>query len=290
MGWPALTAVSLQHLMLVRLFRTYLFPYRRLLAAVLALQFIQTMAMLALPTLNADIIDKGVITGDTDYIYRIGGVMLAVSLVQVVFAIWAMYYGARSAMSFGRDLRNSIFHRVTAYSAQEVARFGAPSLINRITNDVQQVQMLVVMMCTLFVAAPIMCVGGIILAIHEDGPLSLILLVSIPALVLAVGLVVVRMVPQFELMQERIDRVNQVLREQITGMRVIRAFVREPDESARFEVANDALTLTSLRAGRLMAFMFPTVMLVLNASSAMTVWFGANRIGSGDMQIGSLIA
>jgi ATP-binding cassette subfamily B protein len=275
---------------LVSLFRRYLFPYRKLLYAVLALQFIQVMCTLLLPTLNADIIDKGVVTGNTGYIWRLGFIMLGVTLVQVVFAVWATWYGAKAAMAFGRDVRGGLFHRVTSYSAREVGHFGAPSLINRITNDVQQVQILVVMMCTLFVAAPITIIGGTILAIHEDGPLTLILLVAIPVLVLAVGSVIVRMVPQFTLMQERIDRVNQVLREQITGIRVVRAFVREPEEVDRFDQANVDLTETSLRAGRLMAFMFPTVLLVLNCSSVAAVWIGGYRIGAGHMQVGSLVA
>jgi ATP-binding cassette, subfamily B, multidrug efflux pump len=276
--------------MLVRLLRTYLFRYRKLLFAVLALQFVQTMATLALPTLNADIIDKGIITGDTGYIVRMGVIMLGITLVQVVFAIGATYFGSRAAMGFGRDVRGGLFHTVTGFSAQEVNHFGAPSLITRITNDVQQIQMLVVMGCTLFVAAPIMIVGGLVMAIHEDGPLSLILVVAIPVLAISVGLVISRLVPQFQAMQIRIDRVNQVLREQITGMRVVRAFVREPEEGRRFGVANDDLTATSLRAGRLMAFMFPTVLLVLNLSSVAALWFGAIRIGDGEMQVGALVA
>ncbi len=276
--------------MLVRLLRTYLFRYRKLLFAVLALQFVQTMATLALPTLNADIIDKGIITGDTGYIVRMGMIMLGITLIQVVFAIGATYFGSRAAMGFGRDVRGGLFHTVTGFSAQEVNHFGAPSLITRITNDVQQIQMLVVMGCTLFVAAPIMIVGGLIMAIHEDGPLSLILVVAIPVLAISVGLVISRLVPQFQAMQIRIDRVNSVLREQITGMRVVRAFVREPEEGRRFGVANDDLTATSLRAGRLMAFMFPTVLLVLNLSSVAALWFGAIRIGDGEMQVGALVA
>jgi ATP-binding cassette subfamily B multidrug efflux pump len=248
------------------------------------------MATLLLPTLNADVVDKGILTGDTGYIWRIGAIMVVITFVQVVFAIAATYFGARAAMGFGRDVRSALFHRVTDFSAQEVGHFGAPSLITRITNDVQQVQILVVMVCTLFVAAPITLVGGVILAVREDGPLSLVLVVSIPALVIGVGQVIIRMVPQFQDMQVRLDRVNQVLREQITGIRVVRAFVREPEEGERFGAANDDLTLTSLRAGRLMAFMFPTVMLVLNGSSAAVLWVGGNRIGHGHMQIGALIA
>ncbi|MEP6624592.1 MAG: ABC transporter ATP-binding protein, partial [Acidimicrobiia bacterium] len=276
--------------MLIRLMRTYLRRYRGLLLAVLVLTFVQTMGTLFLPSLNADIIDKGIATGDTNYIWRTGGLMLAVTMVQVVFAIAAVFYGARVAMAFGRDVRSALFHRVTDFSAQDVASFGAPSLITRITNDVTQVQVLVLMSCTLLVAAPITVVGGVIMAVREDGPLSLLLLVSVPVLVIAVGLVIMRMVPQFQVMQLRIDRINEVLREQITGMRVVRAFVREPHESGRFGSANDDLTLTSLRAGRLMAFMFPTVVFVLNASSVAAIWIGGDRIGNGQMQIGALIA
>jgi ATP-binding cassette subfamily B protein len=276
--------------MLIRLFRRYLFPYRRLLTAVLVLQFVQVMCTLLLPTINSDIIDKGILTKNTEYIVQMGAVMLGITLVQVVFAVWATYYGSKAAMAFGRDVRGGLFHRVTSYSAEEVGHFGAPSLITRITNDVQQVQILVVMLCTLFIAAPITIAGGTIMAVREDGPLSLLLVVSIPVLILAVGSVIIRMVPQFERMQERIDRVNQVLREQITGLRVVRAFVREPEETERFGVANDDLTLTSLRAGRLMAFMFPSVLLVLNLSSVAAVWFGGHRIANGQMQVGALIA
>jgi ATP-binding cassette subfamily B multidrug efflux pump len=275
---------------LTRLIRKYLGQYRKLLLVLLVLQFVQAMGTLFLPALNAEIINKGVLTGDTDYIWRLGGVMLVVTLVQVAFAIAATYCGARAAMSFGRDVRRDLFHNVTSFSAREVGELGAPSLITRITNDVTQVQMLVLMACTLLIAAPITIVGGTILALNEDGPLSLILVVAIPILLLSVGIVAFRMHPVFTLMQTRIDRVNQILREQITGIRVVRAFVREPDESARFEGANDELTHTALRTGRMMAFMFPTVMLTVNLSSAAAVWFGADRIASGDMQVGSLIA
>ena len=224
--------------------------------------------------------------GDTAYIWSVGGLMLVITLVQVCFSISAMFCGAKAAMAFGRDLRRDLFHKVTGFSAREVGEFGAPSLITRITNDVQQVQMLVLMACTLLIVAPITIVGGTILAIREDGPLSLILIVAIPALILSIGTVFFKMHPQFTLMQMRIDRVNQILREQISGMRVVRAFVREQAETDRFETANEALTDTALRTGRLMAFMFPTVMLAVNLSSAAAVWFGGNRIGSGEMQVG----
>ncbi|MGZ6997387.1 MAG: ABC transporter ATP-binding protein [Acidimicrobiia bacterium] len=276
--------------MLLRLLRAYLFKYRKLLTIVVGLTFVQVMGTLYLPSLNADIIDKGVIRGDTDYIWRTGGVMLGVTFVQAIFAIAAVYFGARAAMAFGRDVRTALFHRVTDFSAQDVATFGAASLITRITNDVTQVQTLVVMCCTLLVAAPITIVGGSIMAVREDGPLSLLLLVSVPALIVSVGLVIIRMLPQFQMMQERIDRINEILREQITGLRVVRAFVSEPDETERFAEGNDALTMTSLRAGRLMAFMFPTVMLILNCSSVAAIWIGGDRIGARHMQVGALIA
>ncbi|HWJ63481.1 MAG TPA: ABC transporter ATP-binding protein [Acidimicrobiales bacterium] len=277
-------------MLLIRLLLSYLERYRKILWAVVGLQVVATAAALTLPTLNADIIDKGVLEGDTDYIWKIGGLMLLVTLVQVVFNIGAVFYGSKAAMGFGRDVRGDLFHKVTGFSTQEVAALGAPSLITRITNDVTQVQMLVLMSCTLLVTAPITIVGGVIMAVREDGPLSLLLLVSVPALIISVGSVIWRLVPTFGVMQVRIDRVNQVLREQITGMRVVRAFVREPHEKARFGAANDDLTETSLRAGRLMAFMFPTVMFILNASSVAAIWFGADRIESGSMKIGALIA
>jgi ATP-binding cassette subfamily B protein len=276
--------------MLWRLLRTHLRPYRRELALVLVFQFLQTAATLFLPSLNADIIDKGVVTGDTGYIWSRGSVMLVVAFVQVLFAITAVYFGSRAAMGFGRDVRASLFHTVTDYSAREVAHFGAPSLITRITNDVQQVQMLVQMTCTLLIAAPMMIVGGVIMALREDVGLSMLLLVSVPAMVLAMATLIWRMVPQFQAMQDRIDSVNGVLREQLTGIRVVRAFVREPDEAARFEGANENLTDTSLRVGHLMAFMFPTVLLVLNLSSVGAIWIGGDRIAAGEMQVGALIA
>jgi ATP-binding cassette subfamily B protein len=276
--------------MLVRLLRDHLRPYRRWLAAIVALQLVGTMAALYLPSLNADIIDSGVSTGDTGYILRTGGWMLSVSLVQIVCSVIAVYFGARTAMSFGRDVRAALFARVGSFSAREVAQFGAPSLITRTTNDVQQVQMLVVMTSTMMVAAPIMATGGVIMALREDLGLSWLVGVSMPLLAVLIALIVRRMVPQFRLMQDRVDLVNRVLREQITGVRVVRAFVREPVEKERFGEANDALTGTALRAGRLMALIFPTVMLVLNVSSVAVLWFGAARVDSGQMQVGSLTA
>ena len=276
--------------MLIRLLRTYLRPYTWPLLAVVALQLVSTMANLYLPSLNADIIDKGVAKGDTAYILSTGGWMLMVTLAQIACSVAAVYFGARAAMSFGRDMRSAIFHKVGSFSAREVMQFGAPSLITRNTNDVQQVQMLVLMTCTMMIAAPIMCVGGIIMALRQDVGLSWLMVVCIPVLVVSIALIVVRMVPQFRAMQTRIDLVNRVLREQLSGIRVVRAFVREHDEAERFGEANAALTQTALRAGRLMVLIFPTVMLVLNASSIAVLWFGAGRVDSGQMQIGALTA
>jgi ATP-binding cassette subfamily B protein len=275
---------------LIRLLNTYLRPYKRPLAAVVVLQLIGTMASLYLPSLNGDIIDQGIARGDTGYIMRTGGWMLMVTALQIACSIVAVYFGARTAMSFGRDVRATIFQRVGAFSGREVAQFGAPSLITRNTNDVQQVQMLVVLTCTMMVAAPIMCVGGVIMALREDIGLSWLMVVSVPGLALAIGLIVWRMIPQFRLMQTRIDVVNRVLREQIAGIRVVRAFVREPHEVDRFGAANDDLTVTALRAGRLMALIFPVVMLVLNASSVAVLWFGAARADAGQIEIGALTA
>jgi len=276
--------------LLLRLLRARLQPYRQWLGAVVVLQLIGTIASLYLPSLNADIIDNGVSHGDTGYIVRTGAWMLLVSLVQISCSVVAVYFGARTAMSFGRDVRAALFHRVGRFSSREVAHFGAPSLITRTTNDVQQVQMLVVMSATMMVAAPIMAVGGVIMALREDLGLSWLLGVSVPLLAVLIAVIVTRMVPQFRLMQERVDGVNRVLREQITGVRVVRAFVREPVEEQRFAEANEALTRTATRAGRLMALIFPTVMLVLNLSSVAVLWFGASRIDNGSMQVGSLTA
>ncbi|MGH3762151.1 ABC transporter ATP-binding protein [Actinophytocola sp.] len=276
--------------MLTRLLRTYLRAYRGELTAVVVLQLIGTIATLYLPSLNADIIDFGIARGDTDYIVSTGGWMLTVTMLQIVCSVGAVYFGARTAMAFGRDVRSAIFHRVGGFSAREVAGFGPPSLITRTTNDVQQVQLLVAMICTMFITAPIMCVAGVIMALREDVGLSWLLLVCVPVLVICIGLIVVRMVPQFRLMQDRIDQVNRVLREQLTGIRVVRAFVREPAEARRFADANTALTDTALRVGRLQALIFPTVMLILNASSVAVLWFGAHRVDAGEMQIGALTA
>ncbi|HEY2063161.1 ABC transporter ATP-binding protein [Amycolatopsis sp. NBC_01480] len=276
--------------MLIRLLRTHLRPYQATLWLIVLLQLVQTIAALYLPTLNADIVDNGLIKGDTGYIMRIGGVMLLITLVQIAGSVGAVYFGARTAMALGRDVRASVFHRVQDFSAREVGHFGTPSLITRTTNDVQQVQMLVLMTLTLMVSAPIMCVGGIVLALNQDVPLSSLLLVAVPVLAIAVSVIIARMRPAFRLMQVRIDKINQVMREQIMGIRVIRAFVRDQHERERFGRANDELLTVSLRVGRLMALMFPTVMLVVNVSSVAVLWFGGHRIESGEMQIGALTA
>jgi ATP-binding cassette subfamily B multidrug efflux pump len=276
--------------MLLRLLRTQLAPYRAWLGVVVLFQFLGVLAMLYLPTLNADIIDEGVTKGDTHYILNTGAVMLAVAFGQIVCSVIAVRFGSRTAMSFGRDVRAALFHRVGTFSTREVQHFGAPSLITRTTNDVQQVQMLVLMTCTIAVSAPIMMVGGVIMALREDMGLGWILAVVVPALFLCVGFVVSRMVPNFRLMQGRIDEVNRVLREQITGIRVVRAFVREPYEKQRFGKANDDLTDVAIAAGRWMATMFPLVILVVNVSSVAVIWFGGHRIDSGEMQVGALTA
>ncbi|KAK1181021.1 ABC transporter ATP-binding protein [Streptomyces sp. NBS 14/10] len=276
--------------MLVRLIRAYLRPYTQSIALIVVLQLVQTLATLYLPTLNADIIDHGVIKGDTGYILQVGGLMIAITLAQIVCSVGAVYYGARTASALGRDVRAAVFDRVQSFSAREVGHFGAPSLITRTTNDVQQVQMLALMSFTLMVSAPIMCVGGIIMALNQDVPLSGLLLLIVPTLGIIVSLIVRQMRPLFRGVQERIDTVNRVLREQITGIRVIRAFVRDQHERDRFTGANTELLDVSMKAGRLMSLMFPAVMMVVNLSSVAVVWFGGHRIDSGDMQIGALTA
>ncbi|HEY8700225.1 MAG TPA: ABC transporter ATP-binding protein [Arthrobacter sp.] len=276
--------------MLWKLLVEYLRPHQRLLIAVVVFQLAQSIASLYLPTLNADIIDEGVAKGDTGYILSTGSLMLLITLAQIACAVIAVYFGAKAAMGLGRDLRGAIFARVGEFSEQEVTRFGAPSLITRSTNDVQQVQQLVLMSATLMVAAPMLSIGGVIMAIRQDAQLSWLIAVCVPVLLAAVGLIVTRMVPLFRKMQARIDTVNRVLREQLTGIRVVRAFVREDMETARFAQANTDVTDVALRAGRLMALMFPVVMLVLNVSSVAVIWFGSFRIEDGSMHVGTLIA
>ena len=276
--------------MLIRLLRTFLRQYRKPLALLLVLQLAQTIATLYLPTLNADIIDNGVIFHNTHYIVMTGGVMLAITLAQILCAIGAVYFGARVAMALGRDVRHGIFSQVLKFSDREVNHVGTASLITRTTNDVQQVQMLAIMTFTLLLSAPIMCVGGIILALKQNVPLSSLLLVAVPVLGVVLTLVISRMRPLFRQMQERLDTINRVLREQITGVRVVRAFVRDSRERERFGTASTQLFDVSLGAGKLMALMFPSVMLVLNLSTTAVVWFGGHLVADGSMQVGSLTA
>ena len=286
--------------MLKQLLSESLGKYKKWLLIVVVFQALQAIAGLYLPTLNSDIINNGVIgtidpvtrvaTSNVPYIWRMGGVMLLVTLAQVTLSVSAVYFGSKVAMGFGRDTRQRLFHQVNNFSSREVAQFGAPSLITRITNDVQQVQMLVLMTCTLILSAPFTAIGGIAMAMHQDLGLSRILMVSIPILAVVLSIVISSMVPTFRRMQERIDRINEILREQLTGIRVVRAFVREPEESERFAEANDAITQTALKGGRLQALMFPTATLIINFSSTAVVWFGANRISDGLMKPGALIA
>ncbi|WP_430868582.1 ABC transporter ATP-binding protein [Demequina aurantiaca] len=276
--------------MLWKLLVTSVRPYWPLLAGVVFFQLAQSIANLFLPALNADIIDNGVAVGNIDYIWQVGGIMLGLSFVQVICAIVAVFFGAKLAMRVGRDLRGQIFGRVGSFSENEVQHFGAPSLITRSTNDVQQVQMLVLMSSTLLVTAPFMAIGGVIMAMQQNVTLSWIFVIAIPVLLIAVSLIIVRMVPHFRRMQKRIDAINRIMREQLTGMRVIRAFVREPQEKARFGAANAEVTDSALRAGRLMAAMFPIVTVVLNLSSVAVLWFGANLVDRGQMQVGALTA
>ena len=275
---------------LLRLVRDFLRPYRALILGLVLLQLIGTMASLYLPSLNGQIIDEGVAKGDTGYILRAGGAMLAVSLVQIAATICATYLAARAAAGLGRDLRGAVFSRVGEFSAQEVSRFGAPTLISRNTNDATQVQQVVFMAAAVMVSAPIMMVGGVIMALREDVGLSWLVAVAVPLLALCVGLVIRRMVPQFRLMQESVDWVNRVLREQITGIRVVRAFVREDYERERFAEANTQYTGTALAVGRLMSLAFPLVMFVFNTSTVAVLWFGSHRVEAGQMQIGELTA
>jgi ATP-binding cassette subfamily B multidrug efflux pump len=276
--------------MLVRILLRFLAPYKREIGIVIALQLIGTIAALTLPSLNADIIDNGVIRGDTGYILRLGAWMLAVSLVQVVATIIAVFFGARAAMAFGRDVRSAIFRKVISFSSREMARFGAPTLLTRNTNDVQQVQMLVLTTFTMLITAPIMMVGGVFMALREDVGLSWLIVALVPVLAAIIWYILSHMVPGFRVMQKRLDSVNQVLREQITGIRVVRAFVREPFETDRFGEANSDLTNVSIGVGRWMAAIFPAVMMIMNVSSVAVLWFGSSRVDTGAMQIGSLTA
>jgi ATP-binding cassette subfamily B multidrug efflux pump len=275
---------------LISLLRSHLGPYRQPIILVVLFQLVSTIASLYLPGLNADIIDRGVVVGDTAFIVRTGAVMLAVTVVQILCSVAAVYFGARTAMALGRDLRESVFVTVESFAAQEVGRFGAPSLITRSTNDIQQVQMMVLLTFTMMITAPIMCFGGIVMALRQDVALSSLLLIIVPVLLACVGAVISQMRPLFRSMQKKLDLINRILREQIGGVRVIRAFVKDTHERQRFDGASTDLMDVSIRVGRLMALMFPTVMLVMNVSSVAVMWFGGHRIASGQMQIGTLTA
>ena len=276
--------------MLLRLVRQNLAPYKGAVAAVVVLQFLQTAATLFLPTLNAGIIDRGVVPANTSVILDLGGWMLVITAGQVVCAVAATYFASRVAMSVGRNIRDELFTTVESFSSREMGVFGAPSLITRTTNDVQQVQMALLMTFTVMVSAPIMGIGGVLLALNQDVALSGILLLILPVLFAVIGLVLRRLIPLFRRAQKQIDRVNSVLREQIMGVAVIRAFVRERTEEARFDAANRDLTGTQLRTAQYMALLFPAAMLVANLASVAVVWFGAYRIDAGQMQIGALTA
>jgi ATP-binding cassette subfamily B multidrug efflux pump len=276
--------------MLLALLRQFVRPYRWLVAAVMTLQLISTLASLYLPTVNATIIDDGIAKGDTATIVRLGVLMFAVTGLQVLCSVGAVYFGSRTGMGFGRDLRSAVFHQVSTFSEHETARFGAPSLLTRTTNDVRQIQFLVQMACTVLVAAPIMCVGGIFMAIHQDAGLSWLLLVSVPVLVAANYWIISNTLPIFRSMQRLIDNINRVMREQLSGVRVVRAFAREPFERQRFAEANLALSNTAQSAGNWQALMLPVTTLTINCSSVALIWFGGLRIDSGRMQVGSLIA
>jgi ATP-binding cassette, subfamily B, multidrug efflux pump len=276
--------------MLLALLRQYVQPYRWLVAAVMTLQLVSTMASLYLPTVNAAIIDDGVAKGDTATIVELGTVMLAMTGLQVMCSVGAVYFGSRTGMGFSRDLRAAMFHHVITFSEHETARFGAPSLLTRTTNDVRQIQFLVQVACTVLVTAPIMSVGGIFMAIHQDAGLSWLLLVSVPVLAVTNYWIVSRMLPIFRSMQKLIDNIHRVMREQLSGVRVVRAFAREPFERQRFTEANLAVSNTALRAGKWQVLMLPVTTLTVNCSSVALIWFGGLRIDNGQMQVGTLIA
>lgn len=276
--------------MLLNLLRTHLRPYRFLLAGVLLFEFMQVMASLYLPNLNADIIDTGVAQGDTGYIWRTGGLMLAVSVLQGSCSVTATWLAARASLGMGRDLRGLLFRRVGDFSEREVSTFGAGSLITRTTNDVQQVQMLVMMSCTMLVTAPLLAIGGVVMAVSHAPSLSWLIAVAVPVLLLVVGLTVRRMVPLFRSYQERIDGINRVMREQLTGIRVVRAFVREQVETDRFDVANVDISRVGERIGQLFIFLFPATMLVLDVTMVGVIWFGGHQVGQGHVEVGTLVA
>jgi len=274
----------------IRLLRSGLRPYRLQIVIVLVLVLVQVIANLVLPTLNADIINNGVVTGDTAYILKVGGLMLGVTLIYALASIAAVYFGSTTSMALGRDTRGSLFRRVQSFSQAEVNKFGPPSLITRTTNDVQQVQMVVLMMLNVVLAAPMTAIGGIIMALRLNVPLSAVILVAIPIMGVFIGLVMIRAIPLFMSMQKKIDRITQVTREFLSGVRVIRAFDRTVYEEQRFDLANVDLTTTTLKVGRLFALMFPVLTIILNLSTVAIMWFGGKLIADGSMPIGDLTA
>ncbi len=273
-----------------RLLGRFLLPYRRRIVLIVGLVLVQSIANLYLPTLNADIINEGVAKGDTDVIVRIGLLMLGVTLIMGVAAVVAVYWSARTAMGVGRDVREEIFRRVQSFSQEEVNGFGTASLVTRGTNDVQQVQMLLMMSLTLMIAAPMMMLGGIVMALRMNARLSLLLVVILPAMGAFIAFIASRALPMFRAMQVKLDTINRILREKLSGIRVIRAFDRTGHEERRFAGANDDLTATSLRVTRLFALMMPAVMLLVNLSTVAVMWFGSLQVGNGDMSIGNLTA
>ena len=275
---------------MIKLLRTYLRPYRAQIAFVVVLLLAQALANLYLPTLNADIINNGVSTGDTDYIVSTGGFMLLVTLVLGIASIVSVYWGSKTAMAFGRDVRSAVFRRVEAFSQTETNHFGTASFITRNTNDVQQVQTVVALALTMMISAPIMAVGGIVMALREDVPLSGLLVVIVPLMGVIVGALLSQAIPLFQSMQVKIDRINQVVRENLSGIRVIRAFVRTDHEAIRFDAANRDLTATALRVNRLFALMIPSLTVIFNLSTVAILWFGSQRVDSGAMPIGNLTA
>jgi len=275
---------------MIGLLRTYLAPYKGPIAIALLLLLVGAIGNLYLPDLNAEIIDNGVVKGDTDYILRVGALMLVVTAVLGVASVAAVFIGARVAMGFGRDVRRAVFSTVETFSQVEVNHFGPPSLITRNTNDVQQVQTVVFMGLTVIVSAPILIVGGIIMAVRTDPTLSALLIVILPLMALVIGVVMSRAIPMFRAMQTKIDRINQVMRETLAGVRVIRAFVRTPHEEKRFETASADLFDTTLKVGRLFAVTIPIMTAILNLSTVAVMWFGAQRVADGAMQIGALTA
>ncbi|WP_215115683.1 ABC transporter ATP-binding protein [Exiguobacterium sp. s80] len=264
--------------------------YKWAVLAVLVLVFAQSMSDLYLPTLMADIIDKGVVVGDTGYIWKIGAVMLGITALGATAAIAASYYSSKAAMGLGRDIRRKVFNHVERFSLQEFDQVGTASLITRTTNDITQVQQVVIMMLRMVVSAPIMFIGGLIMAVSKDAKLSLVIVAAMPVLVVSILLILWKGVPLFGQVQKRLDRLNLVLRENLTGIRVIRAFNREKEEKVRLTQANADLTDVSIKVNKIMAFLMPTMMLVMNLTVVGVIWFGGIRINNGGMQIGDLMA